>query len=287
VAALIGIRREYDRTFVLDEAKLRRIVDVFESHAAKLGFETFMYYHLGRSDDSFHDTEDIDEVLADDNSGHRSIDHLIVELHRISDKPLGPPGSDHRPRPLAYVGYFRDGRKTVSQAVIQDKRDWCVLVSDEIDVQIKRTLNSGRLKYLKSRAFDFTTVLIILGVSAILISIFLLSATATYSSADIARMSLEERTSRMMEILVARDRSQGIALSIFAVVLLVTAVLTQFTPLSRLAKWWDRSVFYWGDMASDYDKFTAMMTRIKWGLVIAFGVSVLASLFVAGVVKIT
>jgi len=63
--------------------------------------------------------------------------------------------------------------------------------------------------------------------------------------------------------------------------LLTFIAVVELHPFSRIAKKLQRPVFYWGDAASEHDRVAELAGRVKWGVGIAFIVSVIAGVLTA------
>ena len=58
-------------------------------------------------------------------------------------------------------------------------------------------------------------------------------------------------------------------------------LVVEMKPISKILNWLDRSVFYWKDQQQAFDAYSSTITKVKWGIVIAFFVSLAASILVA------
>ncbi len=283
---LAGIRREYDRGFKLDEAKLRKLVDVIKQHATKLGYDVWLKFHLGRADDSFLDTSNIDDVLVENNTGKQAIDHLHIELHRGGEPETTHLTDDHGPRPIAFVGFSHKSRTPILQAVMEDRREWCYLLSDELDTQIRRSLHGRQATLGRSRILDVLGISVILAAVVLVSFRVILAGQPELSHEAIAAMSPDERSIKTLDTLVQSGRRAWLFAPILALGMITTLLVVELRPVSRLVRWLQRSVFYWGDMATQYDNYERMVGRVKWGLIVAFIVSLAGSLVAAGVIGV-
>ncbi len=48
-----GIFKDYEQNFLLDESKLRKIIDVIREHAKKLAYETYIEFYVEQGKNSF------------------------------------------------------------------------------------------------------------------------------------------------------------------------------------------------------------------------------------------
>jgi len=110
------------------------------------------------------------------------------------------------------------------------------------------------------------------------------NAPPALTSAQIAGMSQDESMHKVLELLVSRERYGVIALQAsMLITMAVMIVLIEVRPLARLIQKMSHSVFYWGDMVQIHDHFQKLVSKVRWGIVIAFIVSLIASL-VGGVI---
>lgn len=75
-----GIIKEYDKRFLLDEGKLRKMSEILDSYSRKLDKETELKYTIVRDDNSFYETEEIDDILSEDNSNGKQINKLYISI---------------------------------------------------------------------------------------------------------------------------------------------------------------------------------------------------------------
>lgn len=283
-----GMYREYKQHFILDEAMLRKINDVLRSHASRLKDLTFIRLHVKREDDSFYETTDIAEVLADSNTPSKAIKLLALEVHREADRADAKSLPDiDRKKALAIVVFDRFGKDDKVSFVVQEKeRDWCFLLADELDAQIKRLIQKGVLPlsfppYLIDPIVFFTG-----GAIALLYLAYLgTKLSPPFSPEQIQAMTQEDRVTRILELVSKKQSKSDWIMPITWVVMAVVFVFLGLRPISRLVEKMSRSVFYWGDMAKIHDAYRARMVQIKWGVAVAFVVSLIASIVAAVMMK--
>lgn len=105
---------------------------------------------------------------------------------------------------------------------------------------------------------------------------FRLSPTLTPD--EIQALTVDERTQRILEMVSTKhDRSDWL-LPITLVVMAPVMAVIGLRPFSRILQQSSRSVFYWGDTVPIHDAFERRITRVEWGVGVAFVVSLLASM---------
>lgn len=101
-------------------------MDIVREHSEKLGFPTFLTFRVNsRENDSFYETDNVDEVLADDNASGRAIRLLAIQLHKQEEQGAVAPQSDpDLKKALATVLFHRFDHDKVSVVVQAEDRDW-------------------------------------------------------------------------------------------------------------------------------------------------------------------
>lgn len=284
-----GLYKEYKKHFLLDEGKLRKIADIIRQHAEKYPEKTFIKYRVNRTDDSFFETSDLEEVLSEDNSPNRAIKHLVIELHLHSTGTDTPAAVDVDRKKALVLVFFdgltkKDDRITV---IIQAKdRDWCFLLSDDIDSQIQRILQKSVLPFnFSPRWIDPIFLLAILSIALFYLMYFSSKLSPAFSLDQIRAMTLEERSINTLQLVSKKYSASDWLLPSTWLGMTIAMVFIGLRPISRLIDKLNRSVFYWGDMIAVHDLYEKRAGQIKWGVIIAFVISLLSSIVAAIVMK--
>jgi len=283
MAKAAGISKEYVTPFNLDEQKLSKLVEVIKEHAKKLPFETYIELLVGREDNSYYITNELQEVLTDENTQSKSINNLIIELHKTVPDPSQASVPPSKRTPLASI-LFSITKKKVVWNVEGPDRGWAFLVADDLGTQSQRVLTKTVPLFFLSRAFD-SIVFISLGTIAIaLILWFAWPFPSRFSNDQIVNMTTEQRTIELLKISSSRVRIADLAILGPPFIYPIIILLIYLRPLSRaLAKTYT-SVFYWGDMVPVYDGNAKKLSQIKWGVIIAFIVSLLGSILAGALI---
>ena len=278
MAERAGIRKEYRRHFQLDETKLRRIADVLREHAQKTSLQTFLRFRVEREDNSFYESDGVDDVLADDNAQGRAIRSLRLELRRARPDEQAPGILGRDDAALATVSYERVEPEKVRFSVSGENRDWCFLLADELDSQIQRTLTKATLPTLPRGAVDiFAMTAASFGV-LLLVLYLCWRGSPGLSREEIEALDVEHAVHRLL-LMQVRTETTGLWFVAGAWLAMMGLLLgSMFRPVSRLMEKTNMSVFHWGDMVPAYERLQRTVARVKWGLGIAFIVSVLAGL---------
>ena len=286
MAARAGINKEYTKNFHLDETKLRRIAEVLREHGAKVGHGIKLSFYVRRENDSFYETDDIEDILADENTPGKSIQVTAFYLKKIPDDDT-PIESSLIPKSeaIAFVGFSLTKNERVLFSVNERERDWCFLLADELDTQITRTLHGHRWSF--NRPFILDLIIVIgLGTLSLVGISWWLTSTAFLpipTFAEIAGMTTEESVKMLLKRNIKNREGFNLFLPGMMATILLMVLGLEFRPFSRMVKAMERSCFYWGDSVSIYDKTIRLVTRIKWGIGIGLLVTIVGGLFVAWV----
>jgi len=166
--------------------------------------------------------------------------------------------------------------------ITQDSRDWCVLLADDLDIQIKR-LAVGRLLRYNPKQIDLA---VFSGVMLLGMSVLVAATVADFRRPSLQADAMNAMTldAKVIWLILCHSTQTTLAgkwLPWAMVGVLVGGVGNMSQPITHATKWLSRSVFYWGDMVSIHDHLVRRVTQIKWGIVIAFIVSLVAGLVVA------
>lgn len=282
-----GIVKKYTPHFCLDESKLRKLVDVVREHAAKLQFETFLMFRIERRNDSFYDTAEVDDVLSDDNASGREVRLLRIELHKKQDSN---DNADDISRSLkntvTAVEFDADDRTRVLLMVRGEDRDWCFVVADDLDAQIRRiTHKPPWFAKLDTRLLDFLAPLLLVTLALFIFLALRPDSPDHLTDEQIAAFTPEEKANRTVKFLANRNTRLDFALPLAMLGMLAGMASSALRPVSRVLDALVRSTFLWGDMIPVAEALDVRLTRIKWGVGVGFGVSVVASIVAAAILK--
>lgn len=141
-----GIIKHYNSHFILEEDSLRRIQAIFDKAAKELTDEPEVVFRVEREDDRFYETLNIKDVLDDPNVTGRRVGSVSVELRQ---KVNSDDSQIHDIGAVAKVEFFSEDkfrvgkwRNRISFEISHDNRNWALLLADEIEPQIQRTLKA-------------------------------------------------------------------------------------------------------------------------------------------------
>lgn len=240
-----GISRELKGHFILDESSLRSISHILEKRAKDLPYPCSVIFHVKREDDRFYETTRVDEVLEDANTMERKIEQLQIEL-RNSD-----PNRAIKPWERDWIASVKFNSKEGKQKVdvASEDKDWALLLSDEIEPHITKTLTAKKVP----------TWLLLLFYFAIAYWFHLTMQTPTHL--------LPTNWIPLIELIV-----WGIALALTSM-----TVSRDDERITRLIG--PESSFNWGEQASSFNNREKLRQNLFWGVVVAFLISVAASAY--------
>jgi hypothetical protein len=267
-----GLIKRFDQNFVLDETKLRRVAAILAEYRDKLSQEAYIQYYVERENDSYWETRSVDDVLSDDNAVGREIRVVNAAIYPDPDKP-----TSH----AAVISFARYKETRISIGIAHENRDWCFLLGDDLDAQARRCLKPRPLKLLTTRAADNAFVSVV-WMSLLVWALWLaMRQPPEYTDAEILRMTVPDQTRAILRLAVKRDQTNLWVPFVMFLIPVVWFVSLEARPISRLFKRIDQSVFYWGDAAPRFDLLQERLTWAKWGVGVAFVVSVAASVVAA------
>ena len=265
-----GISKEYKKDFCLDEGLLRKIHDVFRKFAEKLSERPSLSLFVLKSDDSYYETSNIDEVLEDENSVEKAITGLSIRLKKPRESEVA--SSSEKDRGIALVRFRPNSEDKVTFDIEEKERDWCYLFADELETQIKRSLIKNRLRFLTGKRSDAIAGLALMG-AALTIAMGAVSKLPNYSLDAIKQMTTEQQIFKLLELTTQYKPNYGLFFPILILSMFSFLAIVEIRPLSRLFGKLCRSVFYWGDMKAEYDKYRNLKRNLGWivlvGLIIA------------------
>lgn len=270
-----GNYKEYKNHFCLSETHLRKIHSILDDYSKKIGSDAYVSIYIGKENDSFYETQDLEKIFLDENSNGKEIKTLTMEI--ISNPETDEKPTNEKKIKNAAIIFTKDKETKAMIFTSYKSRDWCFLLIDELDGQVQRILKEKPISQTKAKIIDSAIVLGLLLVVAIGIAINL--SNQSLDSADILHKSIETKIDFLVQQEIDRKNSKfhwSIPISI--IVLFTFMSLLEAKPISRLAKSKNASVFYWGDAIVKYDKYIQKLNKLKWGVGIAFLVSSASSL---------
>lgn len=269
------ISKQFKWGFILGEQELRRIIKTCIDNAEKIEPGTYspeIEVHL--SDGSIIETQEIEDVLALENSGNRTIDSINLRIDSLETKNW------------SILVRFQNGRKNKKSwvsseyEIFAESRDWVFICSSDIEDRIKRC---------RTMSFDYITSQRWFLIVPLFLGVLLTTFTNQYigPAKDVAdklqnaydvgviKNSIEaiifvEKTKNTYSFLHDTLPFCIAFISPMIVFAIVGLILPKFYPSYN---------FYWGDYIPFFDKKRSVV-KLIWTVVI---LGVLASL-IAGLI---
>jgi hypothetical protein len=257
------IKKEYSKGFLLNEENLIKLADICHKRFKELNLEQKVLYKVYRSDSLVFDSETYQTLLDEENSKRNKIEK--VRITSMSEQ-------------LKFTLSF-DYEEGVSLSVEAETKDMAYLLFSDI----KDYLTTEILCF---RSFSFNKILSHKNIFPIIMlavmSIFIMAIESRQlTSVEIQALldtgTIDEKLNYLIESRKNSEGSEtvlpmlGIVFGVFMLIFFIGPSLDKFYP---------RNIFCWGKMSSNYFNLTALRGKIVWGVVIAFTMSVLASLFI-------
>lgn len=279
-----GVTKSYGRNFLLSPEMVRSIVETITEAAARMGRRTTLIFSVYRENDSFYETESLDEVLKDANATGKAITNLEIRL-------LYEGGKITQSEDIVLALRFkRFGETKVTIILDSEEREWSFQLADRLHGQINRILRRPQLPLQRSGLIDW------LAVAALTAVVLVAYNWITVPSADgpealtkenLALLTLEEKLDTFIvgfsEGMAKRRRqyiySWPLAIVFWGVVFAVIAA----RPVSRFLEKYSRSAYYWGDAIQAYDAARKLESRIVWSIAVALFVTIVGGLIVTSI----
>jgi hypothetical protein len=262
-----GIRRYYDDRFVVDEDALRRIQLALEKGAASLSFETSVVFRVYREDDRFYETTDLADVLSDANLPGKRVQQVVIELRRGTSQPTDRPWEERWVTEVTFGGsplssysrfrWYLSGEGAALTVISQD-RNWALLMADDLEPQVQRVLVKRRMTWIA-----YPVVVVALAV--------------TNAISDVLKAP-DEGVSTLLRPYTLWRLSLAVPFGVCVVWVFTSLPFRIMLPVG-LGRWFGgESVFLWGEELKQYPQRQRFRSTILWSVVVAFVVSLLASL---------
>jgi hypothetical protein len=260
-----GIIRSYGGRFVVDEDSLRRLQAALAKGAPSLGFDTHVVFHVDREDDRFYETTDLSDVLSDANLPGRRVQSLSIELRRVGASSTDRPWQERWVVQVTFgtasglnsrSRYRRMFDETAELTVMTPDRNWALLMADELEPQVQRVLAKSRMSWLTYPA----AVAMLLVIGAV---------------SEVLRV---QAVSVLLQPYTIWKMTAAFPLGVVLAWMLRSLPFRILLPLGFERWFGHESVFLWGEELKQYPQRQRFRRNLLWSVVVAFLVSLLASL---------
>lgn len=236
-----------------------------------------MSIYISRENDSFFETTNIEKIFSEENTSGKEIKSLSLDIVTKNEEV-----NSSKKKEKAIIAFNGSSEKDVKINIITTykSRDWCLLLIDELDGQVKRILKGKAVSLTKAKILDFIFALALF--SVLLIGIAWDANKPQIDTAQILSKSLEEKINFLVEQSTSNKSNKVLwYLPGMTFVMLSLILIIELKPITRIVRSSNISAFYWGDATQKYDAYVDKREKIKWGVIIAFVVSVAASVVAA------
>lgn len=274
-----GSYKEYKNYFNLGEANLRKIHSILIDYASKLSPDAYVLIYIVRENDSFYETKDLERILSDENTSGKAIKSLSLEIIYNKDSNTDDnQNSADRKKSKALIAFSKDNDSKIRFMASHSSRDWCFLLIDELDSQVQRVIKNKPSRLINIYALDMMVGLFILTI--IMSGVIFYNPEKQVNVELLKASDIEQKLNFLIEKVANQHNTTMFIMPYFFIGMITFVFFLEFKPIKRLMKSMDISTFYWGDMMQIYDAYLHRRSQIKWGVIIAFIVSLAAS-FVA------
>lgn len=253
------VEEKFEGGFLLDEGKLRKIVDIIESRTGKSSSK----FKVFRGDSYSYDTSSVDDVVNEDNEDWRAITRLQIKL---SDE-----------NPLEFKLTFSD--EGMSIYITGEDRDAVYLLFSEIREYAKNDVL--QLAPMSEKTGRIVSLLFMVAV----MTFFMYSMLEPQINKDssIVQAVLESSdTNKKLDYLISDRELANNGKSYYWLFLLLLLPILISTEI--LQKSWNfiypSNQFLFGERKKKYESRMSLLSKIFWGVIVALVVSVIASIMV-------
>lgn len=153
-----------------------------------------MSIYISRENDSFFETTNIEKIFSEENTSGKEIKSLSLDIVTKNEEV-----NSSKKKEKAIIAFNGSSEKDVKINIITTykSRDWCLLLIDELDGQVKRILKGKAVSLTKAKILDFIFALALF--SVLLIGIAWDANKPQIDTAQILSKSLEEKINFLVE----------------------------------------------------------------------------------------
>ncbi|MEW6531014.1 MAG: hypothetical protein AB1473_09275 [Thermodesulfobacteriota bacterium] len=261
------IEHQFEKGFLLDEERLRRIVDIINRRASKADPHVSAMFLVFKADSYTYETDRIEDVISEDNADWRRITRLEIRVEHEDDLDLK-------------LAFFDKG--STARLVGQDRDRVYLLFSDlreylKNEVNVCWTISEG-MRAAASIAFMIVIVMALMGAAFWGYSWYVQPERDV--KAVLSSTELREKLDFLVERSVSRDKLHlGTLIFLIGVPILLASIATDYFNRS-LPFFFPANLFLFGAQKEKYERRKRMRGNIVWGVGIAFVISVIAGLAV-------
>lgn len=252
------VEDKFDGGFILDEGKLRKVVDLIES---RIG-DTSLIYKVYRGDSYSYETSVIEDVINEDNEDWRAITKLQLLVKRTGS--------------LEFSLTFYEA---VSIYITGDNRDSVFLIYSDLREYINNEVISR--SPISGKTSQTISFIFLIAVMAILF--FILGESISKRGASSIQAALEATDIIEKIDFLIKDREMPASNKVIYLMIPMTLVVI-FWNSGALNKLWSfifpTNLFLFGEKKRKYEARMGIISKVFWGVGVALVVSTIAGFFV-------
>ncbi|MCH8878046.1 MAG: hypothetical protein IIA89_14710 [Chloroflexi bacterium] len=270
------INRTFNWGFVLSETDLRRVAQACQEHFSKLSTASPTIRLLAKlKDGSVLETQDVDDILALENSGSKGVRSIEI---RFND---GAPDPAYQIEVIFQnVSSIPRSWTSINLNIKGDDRDWVFLAAADLEERLKKTKTIAFDYFVNHRLFSYIPFLFGLVLFMFLMTVVLNEEEAILGVEELYKAG---ELSDPIEALIMLEKAKVEVRGAFPAYLVIGVVggpiaiaLVIYWLFPRLFPSYN---FYWGDYVSVLDRRRGLV-RIVW---VTLGLGVLATI-IGGVI---
>lgn len=253
------VEEKFKGGFLLDEGKLRKIVDLIEH---RNGDESIVF-KVFRGDSYSYETQSLEDVINEDNDDWRSITKLQISL-----------AEEH---PLEFHLTFSD--EGLSIFITGENRDSVFLIYSDL----REYFNNDVLKKPPMSEKTGGLVAMILMLSSMAIVFFFSFSDQMNKDPSVVRAVLDSNDlhEKINYLISDREEKNGEFPYLYILVILAAPVILMTGAVQGIWNFiFPSNQFLFGDRKKKYEARMALISKIFWGVVVALIVSMIASVIV-------
>lgn len=256
------IETSLDKGFLLGEEHLIKLSDIIQKRLTSDNVEGSILYKIFRVDGALFETESHDSVTSEENSTRNAIKRLEVSVQSDS---------------LALKISF-DPSESIELSVEASNKDIAYLMFSDVKDYLSSEVCSFR-SFSFEKALSSRVVFPLFGMVIPLAALTMLMHNPSEEAykAALATENIPEK----INFLIERNSQQSSpAVLKIMIGVMFAGLILPFTLGMGLDKTFPRHVFYWGKAAGKYDRFVRIREKVIWGVIIAFVIGILSTVFV-------
>ena len=256
------VEHDFERGFVLDEERLRKIHDLVETRISKYATPLSVRYKVSRGDSLSYETLSLQDVVNEDNDDWRAITKL--ELFTTNDE--------------TFKFRLTFGSGTVSLSITGDDRDAVFLLFSDLREYIRNEVLAAR------KVHRATVRLLTLAIfPLVMIGAFFYVVRSTRVDPALASKALASKDVAEKVNFLISDRLAYTHVGYVLPGMMVLLLILMVSPDALIAAWgfiFPSNAFLFGKRKSHFEKRRRLVSNIFWVIIVGMMVSAIAGMLV-------